>query len=259
MRIADTTNGLVRILIVGAVLAAPAWVYASGVQSTTTIYLSFRDCIAGESVCDHFERPAHKIIDGLPGSAHSQGELSDPEFGSGSASATLTEAPGGSTLQASVTSMKGKRSGASAISYRKFVNEHSETVTLEVRADVQWQQTVPDENATIPRESPGKSGAAAYLIVEQLNIASIDAGTSVEENFQFLLKGVGEEFRIATLGDRRTGPLSNVSEEDQQALSVAVTLAPGEHIWVWTILQSFAANGAAASADMSTRIRYIEP
>jgi hypothetical protein len=248
-----------RAFVATVVLGAPILAGAVEVQSTTSTFLSFRDCIAGENVCDRFERPAHVVVDGLPGSTHSRGDFEDPEFGSGSASARLTDKPGGSVLHARVSSSPGKRNGASALSLRKYVNEADEPVTVEVVADASWKQSVPEANAAMPTDSHGSSGASVHLVINQLGIVSVDAGDSVEDNFHLLLHGPPEAAGVTAVGERDWGSPSNVSDQGQEQGSLRVSLGSGEHIWVLAVLQSIAVDGADVTADMNTEIRLLEP
>lgn len=41
---------------------------AEGVTSTTSVYVSLRDCAAGETVCDGINRSHERAIGGVPGS-----------------------------------------------------------------------------------------------------------------------------------------------------------------------------------------------
>ena len=83
---------------------------------------------------------------------------------------------------------------------------------------------------------------------------SYEVGTTAEENFSALLSDPDPGIGFTDLGFASTGPTSNVTESGTTELSNTVTVNPGDSIWMWALLQSLAANGAAVNASLNSKL-----
>ena len=87
-----------------------------------------------------------------------------------------------------------------------------------------------------------------------MDAASLEAGTTAEENNTVLMDGPDPSIVTTELEIAGTAPLSNVTESGTENLSSTVTVEPGDSIWLWVILQSLAANGAEVNATLDTKL-----
>ncbi len=244
---------LQRAILLCSLLAASCQALAVSVESTTSIILSFRECIAGETACDTIDRARTMITEGLPGKTETDAAHDDPAFGSAAGSAKLTELPGVSEHEARARSLPGTRNGGNAAILRKYTNsgEGAETVTL--AGTLSYEQSVPEENSGFPADSPGRSGAVVELVILRLDVDAVEAGTTAEDNFEVVAEGL-EELGLTELGAEVSGPPSNVSETGTREVSVAVKVEAGDSVWFWAALQCIAANGAEVGASLVTQL-----
>jgi len=245
-------NSCLFILIV-TFLAAPTVGQAVPVQSTTSTYVSLRNCIAGESKCDSIG-PSHRhAVGGVPGSRHAQANLNDPEFGEAAGSADLKGEPGTAELTSSVTSLPARRNANSSFVLQRYTNTSKGTQTLTVSGDVRYDQTVPEENSTFPADGGGRSGTFVEMELFSLEIDSIEAGTSAEDNFGILDGEPPPGYR--SLDNAKTdGIIADPTGQGKENLSVSAVLQPGDSVWLFAIVQTVAANGAVVEAKLDTTL-----
>ena len=62
-------------------LIAPLLANAELVRSSTSVLLTFRQCVSGETVCDSIGPMQTSLYDGLPGDVAAQASQDEPEFG----------------------------------------------------------------------------------------------------------------------------------------------------------------------------------
>ena len=91
-----------------------------------------------------------------------------------------------------------------------------------------------------------------------MDVDSLEAGTTAEENNTLLLEGPDPSITATELALAGTEPSSNVTESGTTTLSSTVTVEPGDSIWLWVILQSLAANGAEVSATLDTKLESMK-
>ena len=124
-------------------LSGPA--AAVQVQSTTSVLLTFRQCMEGETACDSISGIKFKSLGGLPGATDAQASHEDAEYGTANGNANL--AGGNTQMNASINSLPGARNGANVFILERYENssEHAQKLTLD--ATLTFDQTVPAENA----------------------------------------------------------------------------------------------------------------
>jgi len=250
-------NKFLVVLAVG-LLTGPLAANADPVQFTTGVFLTFRHCVSGETVCDSIAPVEAGSYGGLPGESAAITSHTDPTFGEASGSAQLTGAPGAAELSANATSLPATRNGANSITLQRYTNESANAQKLTVGATLTYNQTIPAENAIFPAGSPARSGAHAEIFIFSVNADSLEAGTTAEENNTLLLEGPDPSITTTELASAGTEPSSNVTESGTTTLSSTVTVEPGDSIWLWTILQSLAANGAVVSATLDTKLESMK-
>jgi hypothetical protein len=248
-------KNLVLAMLTIILLASSLVAHAVTIESSTSVYLTFRQCVSGETACDEVGPTLVNTIEGLPGSPDAQASQEDPDFGSAIGSARLTGTPKGSEHSGSAQSLPGTRNGSNSAMLQQYTNTGSRAVTVTFAGNLTYEQEVPERNTDIPVGSPGRSGTNAELGIILLNADTFEAGTTVEDNFQTLMEGPQGDVEITDLGSDSTGKLSNISESGTGFLSVTVTVNPGETIWLWAGMQSLAANGAVVTARFTTQLR----
>lgn len=216
------------------------------VESSTGVYLTYRDCMAGETACDELSATIIEVIDGLPGNRKAEKVHEEPSRGKTSGEVKLTDSPMGSEHSTVATSLAGSRNGSNTMVIQKYSNSSGVTETLTVSGVLQFDQRVPEENADLPA---GRSSASAELVIVSLNVDRIEAGTTAEDNLQTLLDGPqGVEF--TELASATTGQEPGTSESGSKSITATVNVGAGESVWIFTITQALAANGAEVSADL---------
>ncbi|MBT8061726.1 MAG: hypothetical protein HKO64_11185 [Xanthomonadales bacterium] len=239
--------------ILGLSLGFPA-AHAVEIESSTTQYLSFRECVAGETPCDRFKATNTSKIDGLPGSRDSQASHDEEGFGSASGRTELSRQAFGSEHHAQAASVAGTRVGSNGFMIQKYSNNTEQSQTLTFRGTLVFKQTIPESDAEIPEGSLGGSGANAELGAFRYSKEKIEAGATAEDNFRLLLSGPKDEANLTDLGFKGSDQSHNQSGDGTQVVSVSVTTSPGESTWFWAGLQSLAANGAEVTAHFTTEL-----
>ena len=229
-------------------------VQAVEIESTTSQYLTFRECVAGESPCDQIKRESTSEVDGLPGSTSAQASRDEPGFGSASGSTRLTETGAGSEHHARALSLEGTRVGSNGFMLQKYTNSTDGTQSLTFSGTLYLKQSVPEANASIPEGSPGQSGASAELGAYRYGAEKIEAGTTAVDNFRTILEGPKGQAELIDLGWDKSDTLYNQSGDGSQVISVTVTTAPGESTWFWAGLQALSSNGADISGRFTTEL-----
>lgn len=244
---------LQRAVLLGCLLAASWQALGVTVESTTSIILTMRECVAGETACDNVGTATTMIKGGLPGEPEATATHEDPAFGEVAGGVKLLTLPRVSEHSARSGSLPGARNGGNAAILRKYTNSSGDAEVVTLTGILTYEQSVPEANSGLPEDSPGRSGAGVELAIVRLNADVLEAGTTAEENHLMLEQGI-EEIGYTELGSNTGGPLSNVSETGTRTVSVTVTVEAGESIWLWAALQSIAANGAEVNASFVTEI-----
>jgi hypothetical protein len=237
-------------------LAGPTVVQAVSVQSTTSTYVSLRQCVAGETVCDSIDRSHRRAVDGMPGSRDAQASLKDPEFGEATGSAQLTGEPGSAKISASANSLPAKRNASTGYVTQRYTNSSDRRQTLTFTGDLTYDQTVPDENSKFPADGGGRTGAFVEMELFSLETDSIEAGTSAEENFEVFMEGPPPGYQTLD-GARTDGTMSNVTGQGNEEFSMSAVLEAGDSLWMFVLLQAISANGAVVEATLDTELTIV--
>ncbi len=116
-------NNKFLLILAVVLLAGPLAANADRVQSSTSVFLTFRHCVAGETVCDSIAPVEAGSYGGLPGEPAAITSHADPTYGEASGSAQLTGARGAAELSANATSLPATRNGAKSITLQRYTNE----------------------------------------------------------------------------------------------------------------------------------------
>lgn len=229
---------------------------AKTIQSTTGVQLTFRQCIKGETACDSLSRVQARKFAGLPGDQEARARQQDSAYGVSEGSAKLTGAPGGSEMTASISSLPGTRNGGNTFMVQRYTNTGEQAESLTFSGTLNYDQTVPAENAAFPTDKGVDSTAVAELEIFTLNIDAIDPGTTAADNNNFELP---DDVGYKSLKNASVMGGGNVTGTGTRMLSGTVKLEPGDSIWLFAILQSLGANGAQVNASLSTVITIKKP
>ena len=244
---------IVRTMTPMVFLAASFVAQAATIESSTSVYLTLRECVAGESPCDSVTPQVSTIIEGLPGNTESNAAHQDPSYGKVKGGAKLTGDAGGSEHNSHTVSLPGTRNGSNTVTLQKYTNDGSIAQDLVYAGTLTYEQTVPEDNAGISKESGGQTTANAMLFAFRLDVDAIEAGTTAEDNYKILTDGPEEEAAFTDLGQDE-GSSAHESGTGTIDVSISLTVKPGESVWFWAMTQALAANGGEVSSSFVTRL-----
>lgn len=245
-----------------SLLIATGPVSADLITSTTGVMVTSRDCIPGKTVCDSFGRSTAQEVGGLPGARQAQASLGDPAFGKAVGSTIVRDAPGSAEMSASVKPLPGKRNGANGVFMQRYTNTSEQEESLTFMATLTYEQTIPAENADFPDKHDEEAGtfdlsslASAEIYIFAMDIEAIEAGTTASDNMDALMgeTELPEGVEPVELHSSKAKEHNNVNGTGTTELSGTVTIAPGNSIWMFAILQSLGANGAEISGTLTTK------
>ena len=242
------------VLLIAVLLAASYSSRAEQVQSATSVYLTFRNCVAVDTACDSFDRQEMSATGGQRGEPTAHAGLADPAFGEASGDVQLTAVPGAAEFNTNVRSLPVVRTGSTNMILQRYTNASVAAESLTLMAAMTFSQTVPTENTSFPAESGTESGPFVEMLFFQTDDEFFEVGTTAEENFAALLGESGEPPGFEELSFGKTGPDSNSTEEGSKNLSITTVVQPGDSVWYWAGLQAFAVNGAVVNATMTTEL-----
>lgn len=249
-------KNLILTLLAITLSGSPFAANAVTVESSTSVYLTFRECVSGKTVCDSISRSKATVLGGLPGDQKASASKEEPALGTSSGRVTLTKVLGESKHIGKVRSLPGARNGGNSLSLQKYTNSSSTTEMVTFEGVLTFEQTVPEENADFPANGASMSGAGAELGIIQFNVDAIEAGITDEDNFEILMEGpkLDDDVVVNELGFDRTGDLTNISESGSKTASVEAIVNPGDTIWLWVIVQNLSANGAEVTSSFITEL-----
>lgn len=220
------------------------------VTSSTSSLVTFRDCVAGVTVCDDITA-AQNFYAGLPGDTSTQNNQTDGVRAVDS-SAELTSA-GGALLQAAVNSAPSTREGANLQSLQRYTYNGAVARTLTFFGHMAYDQTVPAENADFPFAMGTATQAYGYIEAFVIDDANFDAGVTAQDNYWALFGSWGFAPGYVSLGfDEFTGP--QVSGAGTHDLAVSFSVNPGQSVWLFSFFQAVAANDAEVEGSLRTAI-----
>ena len=243
-----------RMIIAVALMATPLVAAAELVQAGTSIILTFRDCIAGETICDSFGPMQQATYGGLPGELAAEVSQADVAYGEAYGNAQLAGAPGAAELKAITTSVPAKRNGSSNMMLQRYTNTSDSAETLTFSAVLTYEQTVPDENASFPDGESTRSGVSAEIAIFIMDDETIEVGATAEDLYG-ALSWESEPAGFKDLGFTSVAPSDNETGEGTTPFSVTATVEPGDSIWLWAILQGIVVNGATVNASLTTNLQ----
>jgi len=237
---------------------------AQGVLSDTSTFVGARSCNPGGSGCDTFG-PSQSAVGGNPGDTGTS--ISQNVYGLTTASAALTGVIGEPTLTAYSTSSATKRDSAAAYALQSYTYTGSTPTTDTFGGTVTYSQTM---TGTYPPATG--VGTEAEIEVFTLSTSSFAAGASPSDNYTamsdpstqtgFTLIGSGS-VSSSTFGTAGTGFAqwndTGTNSSGSATLGVTVNLTPGETIWVWAWLDSWAPNGSTVDASHTFVTQWSSP
>jgi hypothetical protein len=222
------------------------------IQSTTGVHATFRECVKGETACDSIGRTKANGFAGLPGNSESQTSLQSYEFGSSSGRVKLLESPGASEMTATMKSLPGARNGGNSFMMQRYTNTSATQETLTLNSTLTFDLTVPAENADFPAEGGAHSNASSEMEIFTLNIDAIEAGTTAIDNNQIMMGEEPPGMVYVSLEVSKVSAPENVTGSGSESASITASIAPGNSVWIFAILQSLGANGAEVEASLET-------
>ncbi len=246
-------NKLLTVLAVG-LLAGPMTANAVLIQSSSSVYVTFRDCtttapIPGATACDGISGIVTGTFAGDPGDLAAAASQTDPAYGTASGSVALSGVAGAPVLSAHADSLggtvdaPGTRNSTNSVALQRYTYTGASTVTRTFGGSFGYEQYVPAENAAFPFAAGTGSGVFASLEIFTLSGDFFDVGTTAADNFFALLGGYASAPGYASLGtDSYQDNLTNAAGTG--SLGVTLTLNPNDSFWIVTWLQTPAANGA---------------
>ncbi len=232
-------------------LAGP--VSAEMVQSTTSVYLTFRECIEGETACDSVSNVKVGKYGGLPGDSEAHSSQDDPGYGKSTGRSKLADSPGEATLEAAISSLPGARNGSNSYFFQRYTNKGTHRETLTFGGKLTYEQTVPASNANFPVDKGGHSSAFAELEIFSLSMDAIDVGVTASDNGKFLNSELPPGVVHQSLSNTIVKGNQNESGAGKIAVSGTVSLDPGESVWMLAILQAIGSHGTEVKAVLDTK------
>lgn len=231
---------------------------ATPFQSTTSAYVTFRQCIAGETACDSISPTQVSEVAGLPGDREAQTSQTDPAYGSSSGHAKLMTTPGAAELTGKISSLPGTRNGSTVFMLERYTNTSESTQSLTFSGQLTFEKMVPAGNAEGQAERGNRSLAFAELAVFTLNVEFLDLGSSAMDNMNFIHADLPADMQETSMGSAQESVDKNKSVAGSKVLSVNVDLDPGKSIWLLALLQNIGANAAEVNSEMVTRMTIGE-
>jgi len=249
------SNKLAAILVL-ALLSGPAW--AERVQSTTSVLLTFRNCVPGQTVCDDLGPIQAKEYAGLPGDPEAEASMDDPAFGASRGSVKITGVPGSAKMNTLVNSVAGARNGSSSFLLHRYINSSGHVESLTFSGVLNYDQTVPPSNAEFPNTDATRSGAFAEMLILTMNVDAFEAGSTAEDNFEMVMGETPAGVEYKELESKVVSGPANTTGAKSQEISGTVVIDPGDSVWILGILQSLGANGASVNARLNIVITVQE-
>jgi hypothetical protein len=233
---------ILRLLAVG-LLAGPMTAQATWVDYGTSELVTVRDCIAGLSGCDSLVRqPVAMVYGGLPGDATSAATVSLTGYGAAAGIVSLSGTIGAPILHTSASSDQGKRVSTNSIALQSYTYTGNSPDTRIFGGTLNYSQTI---TGSYPAAAAG--GINAAIAVFTLPIAMIDVGDTAESNFDALFNVFGLPGYVDLGHDQYIDQITTA--DGLHTLGVAVTLDPGDTVWVWATVQTPAPNGSIVDAS----------
>ena len=244
-------NTLKRI-VAAATLALPWAAQATLISYGTVEFVTARLCIAGASGCDDVSRIISSSRGGLPGDAMSSASATFAGFGTAFGSVSLSGVVGAPILKASATSELGKRVNTNSIALQRYTYTGSAPSVRSFGGTLSYSQSLSGDYS-------GAVGAGINALIDifSLPTATVDVASAPDAYFNDLFSHelfAGYSEIASSSYQDRSSTSSGIG-----TLSVSVALNPGDTVWVWTLLQTPAANGSAVDASHTLVTAWSNP
>ncbi|MEP6502931.1 MAG: PEP-CTERM sorting domain-containing protein [Betaproteobacteria bacterium] len=221
-------------------LAAPFVAQAAEITAGTAEYVTFRDCIPGDTTaCDSLSPIVSGLFGGSAGAYSSSATEHYAGYGSASGSVSLSGTIGAPILHASASGDVGKRANTNSVAVQSYTYTGTTTVTRTFGGTLTYSQLVTGNY-------PNNAGVYATIDAFSLSTPTIDVGDTADSNFYTLFNGGYPGYTdIASSTFLDTASTTSGAG----SFGVTVTLTPGETIWLQVLLQTPAANGSWVDAS----------
>jgi hypothetical protein len=241
--------------LAAALLAGPAVSLAIPVQTTTSVLVSNRDCVAGTtSICDGFTPILSQNVTALPGALSATANLSSAKYGTVDASVQLSGVVGAPIIKARSVSGAATRVSTNSVALQRYTYTGATPTTRTFGGNLTYSNSIPAANAAFPVNS----GVFARISLFTLPAAGLEVGTTPEQQF-FSLFGSPWDSQGGTLIGQDT--FSDFVNNPAGAASIGVTLAlnPGDSFFALALLQTPSANGAIIDASQTFVTFFDDP
>lgn len=226
-----------------AAMLLPGAAHAVAITYGTAEYVTIRDCtVAGASGCDEISPVLQGSYGGLPGAASSTAFTTLAGYGTAAGSVSLSGTVGAPVLRAAASAEPGKRTNTNSVALQRYTYTGTTSTVRHFGGTLTYRQDV-----TGPFPDGIGDGINAVIDIFTTTAGTIEAGATAASNFQALFGVAGEDGYVSLGSDTYTDALDNPAGVG--ALDVAVTLNPGDSVWVWVLLQTPAAHGGIVDAS----------
>jgi hypothetical protein len=237
-------NQVLRSLVLVTFSLAAQEALATNISAGTSEFVSIRNCtVAGVSGCDSISSILFQQYGGLPGDSASSANVDEVGYGSSSGNVALSGVIGAPVLKGSSVSELGKRISSNSIALQRYVYTGDTPTTRSFGGTITYSEF---STGSYP-SGPG-GGINANIDIFTLPTSTIAIAPTAAANFNMLFSGLSSLSGYTSLGSANYNDQTSALNASGN-LSVAVTLNPGDSIWVWVILQTPATNGGWVDAS----------
>ena len=236
--------------IIGLVsLALPSLVNAIPVQASTGIFVTARECVAGPiGACFNFSPILFSEYGGRPGGLDAATSQVFSGFGTARAQTALSGPIGAPEIGTFAAGEFDHRVNTNSFGLQRYTYVGDTATTREFSGTLTYSQEILDPN-NAQYDITAQSGINANLIAFTTSAEFVDAGSTAQSNYENLLA-----FALGTAPDYVQLSMDNFTDisasvfEGIGSLSIDVELNPGDSIWIFSFLQTPAANGSTVDS-----------
>jgi hypothetical protein len=231
-----------------ALISLPA--AAIEVQSSVSVYVTFRDCQPLVGQCDGFSPVLVGTYSGEPGALSAIASQALPEYGESYSTVSLSGEIGAPILRTRAASETGKRVSTNTHALQRYVYEGAVPTERTFGGTLTYSQVI--EN---PEDD--ESGVNAAIFLFRSTSEFLDAGTTSQDNYQMLSTLQSRLFSETLAFDGARDKATNLN--GYAALAATVMLQPGDAVWVYTRLQTPASAGSVVDASSTLITQWDDP